>query len=188
MTSENKHKIPNLKIPELIIKSNHHKTDSFEPISYRIKESHSHQISTDEPINVLSDVKLFKVDNSKNFQSINSSTNESTSRTHKQINSVPVLKQREKKNQTENLNPNIKRIQKSTFQKKVRYDTRGTEINHKNKRIVKITFRDELEGQNFCDYVDIENFKEYMKGGFGKVDRKDVYVRSNCSSCGCNIY
>ena len=114
MTSENKHKIPNLKIPELIIKSNHHKTDSFEPISYRIKESHSHQISTDEPINVLSDVKLFKVDNSKNFQSINSSTNESTSRTHKQINSVPVLKQREKKNQTENLNPNIKRISKKS--------------------------------------------------------------------------
>jgi hypothetical protein len=188
MTSENKHKIPNLKIPELIIKSNHHKTDSFEPISYRIKESHSHQISTDEPINVLSDVKLFKVDNSKNFQSINSSTNESTSRTHKQINSVPVLKQREKKNQTENLNPNIKRIQKSTFKKAIRYDTKGTEINHKNKKIVKITFRDELEGQNFCDYVDIENFKEYMKGGYGKVDRKDIYVRSNCSSCGCNIY
>ena len=39
----------------------------------------------------------------------------------------------------------------------------------------------------FCDYVEIENFKEYMKGGYGKANRKDAYVRETCANCSCNI-
>ena len=184
MIPEPKQKIQGLKLPELHVKSNFQKIESHEINSYVIKDSNSLFVSANEEVN--NDPKLYKSDNSKNILSVNSSGNESTARTHKQNNVVPVLKQREKKN-NENLNPSIKRIQKSTFQKKIRYDKNGVEINHKNKRNVKVTFKDEFEGENFCEFIEIENFKEYMKGGYGKVNRKDAYVRGTCTNCTCII-
>ena len=171
-----------LKLPELQVKSNYQKLENQEINQYMIKESNSAFASANEELNNI-EVKLYKSENSKIISSVNSSGNESTARTHKQSNVVPVLKQREKKNEN-NINPNIKRVQKSTFQKKIRYDKNGVEINHKNKKNVKVTFK---EGESFCDYVEIENFKEYMKGGYGKANRKDVYVRETCANCSCNI-
>jgi hypothetical protein len=176
-----------LKLPELQVKSNYQKVESQETNQYIIKESNSAFASANEEINNI-EVKLYKSENSKIISSVNSSGNETTARTHKQSNVVPVLKQREKKNEN-NINPNIKRVQKSTFQKKIRYDKNGVEINHKNKKNVKISFRDQIdELQDFCDIIEVESIKEYIKV-YGKVDRKDTYVRDTiCSSCSCFIF
>ena len=162
------------KFPKLKLKSNLQKTEESSPL--KPKESN--------PIFI----QLVEEPNNKNIkviQSINSSGNETTSRTIKP-NAIPVLKQREKK--AEILNPNIKIITKSDHKKNKRFDRNGVEINHRNKKNVKITFKDEIEGENFCEFVDIENLKEYMKGNYGKVDRKDHYVKNNtCVNCSCNI-
>ena len=185
MASEIEHhqKQGSTKLPTLMTKSHIHKTESHEISPLIIKDSTSLYVSSNEESN---DVKIYKSENTK-IQSINSSGNEPPLRniSHKQIN-VPVLKQR--KQQNEILNPNIKRIQRSTFQKKIRYDKNGIEINHKNKKNVKVTFKDEIEGEEFCEIIDIENFKEYMKGGYGKAGRKDSYVRAVNATCSCNIF
>ena len=184
MTSEIEHhqKMGSSKLPTLMTKTHIHKTESHEISPLIIKDIPSLHVSSNEESN---DVKIYKSENTK-IQSINSSGNEPAIRniSHKPVN-VPVLKQR--KQQNEILNPNIKRIQKSTFQRKIRYDKNGIEINHKNKKNVKVTFKDEIEGEDFCEIIDIENFKEYMKGGYGKAGRKDSYVRAVNATCSCNI-
>ena len=91
------------KFPELKLKSNLQKTEESSPL--KPKESN--------PIFI----QLVEEPNNKNIkviQSINSSGNETTSRTIKP-NAIPVLKQREKK--AEILNPNIKIITKSDHKK-----------------------------------------------------------------------
>ena len=91
------------KFPELKLKSNLQKTEESNPL--KPKESNPIFIQlVEEPNNK----------NNKVIQSINSSGNETTSRTIKP-NTIPVLKQREKK--PEILNPNIKIITKSDYKK-----------------------------------------------------------------------
>ena len=91
------------KFPELKLKSNLQKTEESSPL--KPKESN--------PIFI----QLVEEPNNKNIkviQSINSSGNETTSRTIKP-NTIPVLKQREKK--PEILNPNIKILQNLIIKK-----------------------------------------------------------------------
>ena len=91
------------KFPELKLKSNLQKTEESNPL--KPKESNPIFIQlVEEPNNK----------NNKVIQSINSSGNETTSRTIKP-NTIPVLKQREKK--PEILNPNIKILQNLIIKK-----------------------------------------------------------------------
>ena len=91
------------KFPELKLKSNLQKTEESSPL--KPKESNPIFIQlVEEPNNK----------NNKVIQSINSSGNETTSRTIKP-NTIPVLKQREKK--PEILNPNIKILQNLIIKK-----------------------------------------------------------------------
>ena len=188
-------KVPLLKIPELKVKQ-HQRVSSYHnlsPLIHEIKDNNnSFVLSTNEEINYSLNEFPIKQSKTKNYlsSSFNISANE-TNRSYHKSNNTPILKSRTKNhfNNIEN-NPNIKRINiKSNFHKKIRYDYFGNEINHKNKKNVKISFRDQIdELQDFCDIIEVESIKEYIKV-YGKVDRKDTYVRDTiCSSCSCFIF
>ena len=68
--------------------------------------------------------------------------------------------------------------------KKVRTDRNGTEINHKNKKLVKVTFIDQIDSVPFTDIVEIESVKKYnyVMG----LPEQDLYVRDTCCR-GCSI-
>lgn len=68
--------------------------------------------------------------------------------------------------------------------KKVRTDRNGTEINHKNKKLVKVTFIDQVDSVPFTDIVEIESVKKYnyVMG----LPEQDLYVRDTCCR-GCSI-
>lgn len=71
-----------------------------------------------------------------------------------------------------------------------RHDIYGTEINNRNKRKVKVTFKDKINIENndnkLVEYVDIESFKSLNKiiivGDF-----KDSIVKDSCN-CTCSIF
>lgn len=74
-------------------------------------------------------------------------------------------------------------------QKKKRRDANGVEINHKNRKKVKVTFKDKLasdNNNNLTEVIKIESFKEYNYVA-GLSDMKDVYVKTDCK-CECNIF
>jgi hypothetical protein len=186
-------KIPQLKMPELKVKSHHYNTsyNELKPLIHEQKEviNYSYALSTNEEINNSMN-ETIHVSKSKNNLShfYNLNGNEINKSPHKG-NISPVLKRRKKNDQIDN-NINIKRINvKSNFTKKTRTDYFGNEINHKNKRNVKITFRDEIDENNdLCDIIDVECVKEYIKV-FGKVDRKDTYVREKVGcDCSCFVF
>ena len=195
MSSENSSsknlKIPQLKMPELKVKSHHHISSSHHDIIPLIQEqkeifNNSYALSTNEEINN-SINETFHVSKSKNYiyYYYNNNGND-TNRSHKGSHS-PILKRRKGNEQNDN-NFTIKRINtKSNFNKKSRFDFFGNLINHKNKRNVKITFRDQInENNDLCDIIDVESYKEYIKV-FGKVNRKDTYVREKVE-CNCSCF
>ena len=68
--------------------------------------------------------------------------------------------------------------------KKIRTDRNGVEINHKNKKLVKVTFIDQVDSVPFTDIVEIESVKKYnyVMG----LPEQDLYVRDTCCR-GCII-
>ena len=197
MSSENSSsknlKIPQLKMPKLKVKSHHHISSSHHDIIPLIQEqkeifNNSYALSTNEEINN-SINETFHVSKSKNYiYSYFNNNGNNTNRSHKGSHS-PILKRRKGNEQNDN-NFTIKRINtKSNFNKKSRFDFFGNEINHKNKRNVKITFRDQInENNDLCDIIDVECYKEYIKV-YGKVNRKDTYVREKVEcNCSCILF
>ena len=71
--------------------------------------------------------------------------------------------------------------------KTIRTDRNGVEINHQNKKKVKVTFIDQIEDIPFTDIVEIENLKQYNKI-HGMREGKEIYVRETCCSNACYIY
>lgn len=81
----------------------------------------------------------------------------------------------------------IKLPQINTSKKKIRTDRNGVEINHKNKKNVKVTFIDQIEDVPLIDVVEIENLKQYNVI-YGMREGKEVYVRETCCTNACYIY
>ena len=100
---------------------------------------------------------------------------------------IPQLNDKSKDRKKES-NFAVKRINNDDYNSK-RTDAYGTLINHKNKRNVKITFRDQInENNDLCDIIDVECYKEYIKV-YGKVNRKDTYVREKVEcNCSCILF
>ena len=80
--------------------------------------------------------------------------------------------------------PKISKIATNNNNKKIRTDRNGTEINHKNKKLVKVTFIDQVDSVPFTDIVEIESVKKYnyVMG----LPEQDLYVRDTCCR-GCII-
>ena len=74
----------------------------------------------------------------------------------------------------------------NTSKKTIRTDRNGVEINHQNKKNVKVTFIDQIEDIPLTDIVEIENLKQYNKV-YGMREGKEIYVRETCCTS-CYIY
>ena len=88
-----------------------------------------------------------------------------------------------------------KKQKEEEAEKKRRTDANGVEINHKNRKKVRVTFKDKLPQEesnnnkkqnNLTEVIKIESFKEYNYVA-GLSDLKDYYVKKECT-CACNIY
>jgi hypothetical protein len=185
-------KLTLLKLPELKVKNyntNNNFQNDLSPTIFHTKEHNlSFVLSTNEEINNSTNDISIKPTLTKNYisSSLNNSINE-TNRTHKSFN-TPILKRRSKNIISNHESPNFKRINKSNFHKKVRFDFFGNEINHKNKKNVKVTFIDQInEDKTFTDIIDVESIKQYIKV-YGKINRKDTYVRDANCSCSCFLF
>ena len=186
-------KIPQLKMPILKVKSHHHISSYLDinPLIHEQKEimSNSFALSTNEEINNSVNETIHVSKSKNNLSCFNNINGSETNRSYHKGNHSPILKRRKEKEHIDN-NSNIKRINvKSTFTKKIRTDFFGNEINHKNKRNVKVSFRDQInEDNDLCDIIDVECVKEYIKV-FGKVNRKDIYVRDKVGcDCSCLLF
>ena len=93
-----------------------------------------------------------------------------------------------KKKSNNNMNKfSIKLPKINISKKKIRTDRNGVEINHKNKKKVKVTFIDQIEDIPFTDVVEIENLKQYNVM-YGIREGKEIYVRETCCTKACYIY
>lgn len=90
-----------------------------------------------------------------------------------------------KKISNNNTNFIIKLPKININKKKSRTDRNGIEINHNNKKNVKITFIDQIENIPLCEIIEIESLKKYNYIS-GQSEKKEIYVKDTCCSS-CNI-
>jgi hypothetical protein len=100
--------------------------------------------------------------------------------------------------------PKVKLIEKATYNRKKEYnfevrsrknenkkerkDANGEIINHKNKRKIKVTFRDKINPEiGLVDIINIESIKEYnyIPSENGYID---IYNLKKKNKCCCSIY
>ena len=107
------------------------------------------------------------------------SNNESVHKTQ-----IPHLNDKTKDRKKES-NFAVKRVNNDEVNSK-RTDAYGTLINHKNKRNVKVTFKDKVEEkQPLIEVIDIESYKKYnfMENISNLSEREAFKKERSCCSC-----
>ena len=116
--------------------------------------------------------------NVQNYQKLNSNETIKSKRFNSPI--------RTKKPLTLNIDRFAPKISRNTNNnKKVRVDRNGIEINHKNKKSVKVTFIDQIDSVPFTEIVEIESIKRYNY--ISGMPNEDKYVRDTCCNASCKI-
>ena len=107
------------------------------------------------------------------------SNNESVHKTQ-----IPHLNDKTKDRKKES-NFAVKRINNDDYNSK-RTDAYGTLINHKNKRNVKVTFKDKIEDSgSLTQIINVESFKKYnyMENYSNLSEREAFKKERSCCSC-----
>ena len=69
-----------------------------------------------------------------------------------------------------------------------RKDAYGSLINHKNKRNVKVTFKDKIENSgSLTEIINVESFKKYnYMENYSNLSEREVFLKER-TVCSCNI-
>ena len=125
-----------------------------------------------------SKIKASINNNVQNYQKLNSNETIKSKRFNSPI--------RTKKPLTLNIDRFAPKISRNTNNnKKVRVDRNGIEINHKNKKSVKVTFIDQIDSVPFTEIIEIESIKRYNY--ISGMPNEDKYVRDTCCNASCKI-
>lgn len=99
---------------------------------------------------------------------------------------IPQLNDKSKDRKKES-NFAVKRINNDDYNSK-RTDAYGTLINHKNKRNVKVTFKDKIEDSgSLTQIINVESFKKYnYMENYSNLSEREAFAKER-TCCTCNI-